>query len=292
MKKSLELILVALMGIGCLWAGIAIVLWGVAKLKLARDSRDWPAVEGRVIESTVDRSEKEHQPRVVYAYSLAGTSYESSQISFAPFDKPGGVGRVESIVDRYPVGRPVTVYYKSDEPGVAILEPEVYSPFYIPLFFGVLIFCLGAFALWKNFRQVVNPASDSRPSDATNKRFAVTAFVSVLIYAVLVLVSMDSAIQDTYVRVFGERPAGLPCIVFVLGLQTLLYLPMPLVFWHGFRLVRQAMEDRTRFGIWYILTVSVCHPHLLRSQIACIAGLVYFFVACGIWAICATARGI
>jgi hypothetical protein len=96
--------------------------------------------------------------------------------------------------------------------------------------------------------------------------------MSVVFYLISVLVSFESASQETFVKAFGERPAGIPNFLFVLALQTLLYLPMPWVFWHAMWLVFQSIHDRRRFGIGYLLTAGDLHPDLRRSQRVCLGG--------------------
>src|SRR5262245_39046442 len=169
-----------------------------------------PRVEGTVTRSTVDDSRREIRPHVVYTYTVAGTPYTSSQISFDLFDKPGGQGRVESIVARYPVGQNVTVYYDPNEPATALLEPAVYSHFLLPLLFGALFFFGGSLILWKALRQVMDGRPVPQRGTAAKHRMAATAAMSALIYVILVLVSFDSAVRDTSVKAFGERPAGIP----------------------------------------------------------------------------------
>jgi hypothetical protein len=292
-KKIAETTIAFLAGVGFLYAGIAIFVWDVEKLRQARDSQNWPRVEGRVILSTVDRSKDEIEPHVVYTYIVAGTLYESRQISFDIFDKPGGRGLPESIVARYPVEKEVTVYYKPDEAGIAILEPGIYSPFLMPLVFGALFLAGGSLLLWRVFRPVtLKEKPDPHPGATVRYRMATTVAMSVLIYAIIVLTSFESAAQEIFIKAFGERPAGMPNLLFMLALQTLLYLPMPWVFWHGMRLAFQANEDGRRYSVWYMLTIGRRHKHLRRSQLACIAGLVYFIVICAAWIIYTAALGI
>jgi hypothetical protein len=292
-KKLAETTIAFLAGVGFLYAGIAIFVWDVEKLRQARDSQNWPRVEGRVIFSTVDHSKDETKPHVEYTYTVAGALYTSRQISFDLFDDPGGRGLPESIVARYPVEKEGTVYYKPDEAGIAILEPGIYSPFLMPLVFGAIFFAGGSLILWRVFRPVTQKEKPDPHLDVTAKRrMAATVAMSVLIYAIIVLTSLESAAQEIFIMAFGERPAGMPNLLFMLALQTLLYLPMPWVFWHGMRLAFQAHEDGRRYSVWYILTIGRRHTHLRQSQWVCIAGLMYFFVICAAWIIYAAALGI
>jgi hypothetical protein len=292
MKKFLSLTLSALASLAFLVGAVAIFVWTVGKLHQARESRDWPQVEGRVTQSWIDRSSAEHKPHVEYTYTVEGTPYASRQIAFDIFDKPGGRGRIESIVAQYPVGKTVTVYHDPQDPGTAILEPELYAPFFQPLFFAVLFLFGGCFTLWGVVRQV-RYGQAAEPSRVTPTRILVSSVVmSMLVYSMLVLVALQSSVQETFVLAFGDRPLGMPTLLFVLVAQTLLYLPMPWVFWHLIRLVFQAREDGKMFGFWYLLTVGDSHPNLRRSRTVCIGGLVYFFVVGAIWISYAASCGI
>src|SRR5262249_29384757 len=141
--------------------------------------------------------------------------------------------------------------------------PEVYSPFLMPLLFSALFFFGGSWVLWNAFRQVLHGRAVLQQGTTRGRLIMATAMVSVLIYLALVLVSFDSAVQDTYVKAFGECPLGMPNLLFVLALQTLLYLPMPWVFWHWMRVTFQAgQDDKLPFAFVYLLTVGDVHPDL------------------------------
>jgi Protein of unknown function (DUF3592) len=292
MKKLIETTIGVLAGIAFLAAAAAIFVWDVGKLRQAHDSQAWPQATGIVTRSFVDDRRSEQRPHVEYTYSVAGNLYTSGQISFDIFDKPGGEGRIETIMARYPTGLSVTVYYDPDAPATAILEPGVYSPFLLPLLFGSIFLFGGARVLWMAYRQMVLGRTLDQQEQRSKHRIFATAIVSVLIYAALVLTSFDSAVRDTFLKTFGVRPAGMPNILFVIALQTLLYLPMPWVFWHAMRLVFQARDDDRRFGIGYLLTAGDFHPELRRSQTVCVGGLVYFLVIGAAWIVYASARGI
>jgi len=74
--------------------------------------------------------------------------------------------------------------------------------------------------------------------------------------------------------------------------EALLFLPMPWVFWHTFRLSHQAREDGRLFGIVYVLTAGNGRPEIWHSQLACIFGLAYFLLLGAAWILYAAWRGI
>lgn len=285
MRQVLELVVGAVGGFALLCAGVAILVWGVGKLQQARDSRDWPQAEGIVTESAFREERRDNNPVVLYTYTVEGKTYTSRQISFDVFDKPGGKGRVESILARYPVGQKVTVYRHPNDPATAILEPEDYAPFLQPLLFGVLFLFGGVMTLVLVIRQLLYGRPSPRQGIPRWRLLLAAATSSVVIYAILVVVSFGSAVREIHVLAFGERPLGLPNIVFMLALQTLLYLPMPWVFWHAVRLTLQSREDGegVTLGLGYLLTVHHGHPHLRYSQKVCLGGLLYFVAICGAW---------
>ncbi|MCH8147738.1 MAG: DUF3592 domain-containing protein [Planctomycetes bacterium] len=273
--------------LGFLCAGIAILVWNAGQLRLARESRHWPTVEGRIVQSQIDGNGR-YDYSVIYTYTVDDVPYASSQLSFDVFDNPGGWGRPESIVARYPVGSRVTVYVKPDDPSTAILEPEVYSPFFIPLLFGVLFLFFGALGMWCTVR--------SSPDDAPTHnlllfRGRATAFLSVTLYAILVLACLESASLDTFAKAFGNRPAGLPTGLFVFALLTLIYLPVPWIFWHSFGVFWHPVPRLVPTPLVWLFCRDA-DPALRRSSFVCFLGLVYLLAVIAAWAVVATSRGI
>jgi hypothetical protein len=72
MKNFLTGIVGTVGGVGFLCAGVAILVWDIGKLQQARESRDWPRVGGKVVESSIDTSRRERRANVVYTYDVNG----------------------------------------------------------------------------------------------------------------------------------------------------------------------------------------------------------------------------
>lgn len=84
----------------------------------------WHMTTGKIVKSRVEVLGGEHttvSPRIVYEYDVYGRTYQGEQI------RAGGLWRgptrsAYDIVDSYPVGATVTVYYDPNNPEDAALE--------------------------------------------------------------------------------------------------------------------------------------------------------------------------
>jgi hypothetical protein len=56
---------------------------------------------------------------IIYRYSVDGKAYESNQINYA-----GDMYRVDYYLDKYPVGKNVSVFYSETFPSISALEPD------------------------------------------------------------------------------------------------------------------------------------------------------------------------
>ena len=84
----------------------------------------WPSTMGTVKMSTIEqRSSSEggytDYPVVQYSYQVGGQAYQSYKL--APGPEVGGTG-ARKVVDRYPAGAQVMVFYNPENPSDAVLE--------------------------------------------------------------------------------------------------------------------------------------------------------------------------
>lgn len=99
-------------------------------MELARQSAEWPTVQGVVQESHIKSVRISRGKGTVpgfeavvrYAYQAGGRSYKSGHIHYCnePGSKPAGA---QHIVDNFPVGVGVTVAYNPARPSEAVLYP-------------------------------------------------------------------------------------------------------------------------------------------------------------------------
>jgi hypothetical protein len=94
--------------------------------KLSHESPAWPQISGEILESHVVSSGRLrtgtwYAPIVKYRYAVDGISFESYRVSF----RAAYVGsEAQEAVLRYPIGSAVPVWYRPNDPGTAVLEPN------------------------------------------------------------------------------------------------------------------------------------------------------------------------
>ena len=102
-------------------------------------ARDWPSTMGTVMASAIiwRRSSNKGSvayPSVQYAYQVMGRPYQGTKIMPGP--DAGGSG-AHKIVERYPAGKQVQVYYDPNDPSTALLERD--TPSFIKILWVVII---------------------------------------------------------------------------------------------------------------------------------------------------------
>ena len=135
-----ENIIVALSICGSLFVFDAIFLGIIffTRRKVAQ-AAGWPSTLGTVTHSTIEmRSSSEGgttpYPVVHYAYQVMGQPYQANKVM--PGMEVGGSG-ARKVVERYPMGAQVMVYYNPEKPSEALLERGM--PGFIRWFWIILI---------------------------------------------------------------------------------------------------------------------------------------------------------
>ena len=140
-------------GIGAL--GLILILISALGFQKSWASTRWPSTTGQVIESCVNcRSDGDvplarYQAKIVYRYTVHGKEYTSSRISFQ-----SGINSAmtrsddaEELVNQYPHGKAVTVFYHPQDPEYAVLQPGSTMKAYMPLVLGGLLFVISLISM-------------------------------------------------------------------------------------------------------------------------------------------------
>jgi len=141
--------------------GIKLLLSSFRQLTLAWASTRWPSTQGHVFatsiqeqvnaDSETNRRTTYYRPDVHYKYQIGNHNYTSSQRVFGEKPRYDTRDRAQTIIENYPTGRALKVYYDPANPHQAVLEPGKIGTILGNLVGGVI--CLGL--VWLLFRIVI-----------------------------------------------------------------------------------------------------------------------------------------
>ena len=156
---------IALFVIGIVGAALTIFL-GVPMALNALVSKSWPAADGivTVSEFTSNRDDDgsvTYGASIAYDYNFNDIPLTGSNVHFGQYSS-GDPSYGRSIVQKYPVGMQVRVYYDPDDPSTSVLEPGAgWSSFMVggigALF--ALIWFIGGFFQFKKYKRGGGAAS-------------------------------------------------------------------------------------------------------------------------------------
>lgn len=117
-----------------------------------------------------------------------------------------------------------------------------------------------------------------------------------MVYAVLIGTVFSPDVQPVLAEAFGPEPFGFPVVWVVAIAQAILLFPFIFAIHHFMLIAEQAAADGHSVGkiglLTYLAGVGERHPHLRRSQIISVGGMIYFVLICGLWIAYADAKGI
>ncbi len=151
------------------WGGatLAVDWFAAAGVVRAVRSNGWVTADGVVTRCEVVRAHKSSRLDLAYTFTVGGREYTGHDIDAGPTTQSSD--RWTRRVAALPAGTPVTVYYDSDDPAEAVLEPGMPSEFLcVPLVltpFNVIAAGLPV-AWWRVVlrRRRFDPARHVRPS--------------------------------------------------------------------------------------------------------------------------------
>ena len=109
----------ASIGVGCL-----MIYVGWKSYVSSRNLNEWELTQGVITKSNVKRVEAAFLPDIEYQYAVFGVEYKGISVTIPPkmvFDMQVAQG----LLEEYPVGKKVDVFYNPEFHHVAVLEKEV-----------------------------------------------------------------------------------------------------------------------------------------------------------------------
>jgi Protein of unknown function (DUF3592) len=155
------------------WAGIAVLAFSLVTIYFNwdeirgiyfTDAASFSSTEGRIFSSSIDTSKRRgttyYYYEIEYEFIVNEKRYRSDRIAFYE-NVSANPGFAESYVSKYPVGKPVNVYYDPKDPSFSVLEPEVKGGAEFEL--GLLIIAVAMLA--KSGVDIVLRKKFSRPTE-------------------------------------------------------------------------------------------------------------------------------
>lgn len=145
----------AVMGTVAAAAGLGVVLSGLISFASAMARANWPTAPGRITGSVVaasewtmrSRSGTRHRtvytPQIQYEYAAGGRTYSGDRVSFGQSGSSGSQGFAQQVVDRYPLGREVSVHYNPSAPDESVLEAGLPGVVFLPIVVGLVLLLIG-----------------------------------------------------------------------------------------------------------------------------------------------------
>jgi hypothetical protein len=163
-----------------LLAGVVFLAIGINAFQQEAESRDWSSVEGRISSSQIfgrttkrasafsghERTSDRYWAKVTYDFTVDGQAFRGERTSHSDLGYPLNEQAAE-IVERYPEGKLVKVYYQSVNPENAVLEYGMGRAVSTPICFGVTLFLfsavMGVVARVERKRESQSTSASSRP---------------------------------------------------------------------------------------------------------------------------------
>jgi len=110
------------LGVGILLTSISLYF-----LKMAGNSLHWENTKGEITRSEIKitrgKNGKTYQPVINYKYQVYGTEFISKRVYYGSNVSTSSQTRAQKLIDNYPVGQKVTVYYDPMKNTRAVIEP-------------------------------------------------------------------------------------------------------------------------------------------------------------------------
>lgn len=153
--KTLNRIFNWLLYLTCLALGSLTIIYCLNRVILAYQSPGWAPVPGQIISSYINVGGKNNgiiYLKAMYRYSINGTDYVGTEVSYGFHGFPFGESReeAESKAARYPAGAVVPVYYKPSSPADSCLETggDLWG-YSFPIGGGMVLNIIGVWGIWR-----------------------------------------------------------------------------------------------------------------------------------------------
>jgi hypothetical protein len=149
--------------------GLATLYFGINGVLNAKKSLNWPVAEGIIKRSSVEYHKDSdgdgtYHAEINYEYAVNDVLFNGKKVAYGDYGS-GNPGHATEIVNKYPVGKYVNIYYMPEKPDECLLEPGIQlQSFFIPVFGLIfsLVGCVMAVGLPKTLKGRTNQPFNPR----------------------------------------------------------------------------------------------------------------------------------
>lgn len=103
--------------------------FGFPPLKYGYESKSWPVTTGTIthseVESWMKDGKSQYDARINYSYEVDGKKYNSTKINTSGSYSGSNITKAKELVNDFPAGKTVDVFYDPEVPDSAALKPGV-----------------------------------------------------------------------------------------------------------------------------------------------------------------------
>jgi Protein of unknown function (DUF3592) len=154
-----------------LLVGLILLAIGARQIYQGQQSEHWPTVTGKIavaeLGKHIDRdsdnttSSTTYSADISYDYLVDDVAYVNSAVHFGSLNSSDpSVAR--RLLQRYPVGKQVTVYYNPARPQQAVLEPGIQGSTWVLPGLGLIFSLVGSGLTWGLLRLFKHNAGDAQ----------------------------------------------------------------------------------------------------------------------------------
>lgn len=177
-------------------AGILFIVIGSKNIYQAYKSSSWPSVQGRIISSEIkshsrtyrdtttnrEKNETVYDAHINYGYVINGITYSNDDVKIGGIIQTNTTIWARKLLDKYPQGKVVNVYYNPEDPSQSVLEKGLQLSTWSFSALGLAIFIFGIYIKkaflnagrrvfgYNTEQEVISTTRQSTSSSATDPR--------------------------------------------------------------------------------------------------------------------------
>lgn len=121
--NNLNTIIATLAPMASIVVGCFVLYVGWKSYISSRNISEWESTQGVITKSSVKRVEAAFLPEIEYQYAVFGVEYKGISVTMPP-DVIYDTQVAQGLLEEYPVGKKVDVFYNPEYHHVAVLEKE------------------------------------------------------------------------------------------------------------------------------------------------------------------------